>query len=127
MMAEVIYGSLDITVPDFHGHIIARACQYISVIRRKFDFAYCQLMSHKSHQRLVDICPQIENLDQIVRTGRCYEVFVLVEVNAQNIVVVGSDALDVLAGAQIPDSTALVATAAGENALVCWVPDCLVY
>ena len=114
-MAEIIYWALHVAIPDFDSHIVAGTCQYIGMIGRKLDFANRQLVTHQCHQRLVDRASQIENFDQVVRAGSGYKVFIFVEIDAQNSIVMGAYPLDVLAAPQIPDATSLVVGAAGEN------------
>ena len=83
-------------------------------------------MTHQRHQRLIDGASQVENFDKIVGASGRYKVLIFVEIDAQNSIIVGSYPLDVLAASQIPDPTSLVVRAAGEDALVSWVPDGLV-
>lgn len=84
-------------------------------------------MSSQSHDRRLDGWSEIPKLYGAIR-GRCgNEVFVLVKIAWEHLIIVGMYSLDILATSDVPDSDSLVATAWPKNALVSRMPHCLIH
>lgn len=83
-------------------------------------------MPGQSHQRLIQSRSQVPDLDGGVRASSGNVVLVLVEVQCEDLVIMGLYCFHITACPEIPDSESFVAAAAGDNAFMGRVPDCLV-
>ena len=84
-------------------------------------------MSSQSHDGRLNGWSQIPELYGAIRRRCGDEVFVLVEITGEHLIIVGMNSLDILATSYVPDSDCLVATAWPENALVSRMPHCLIH
>jgi len=83
-------------------------------------------MSSQSHDWWLDSWSEIPKLYGAIRWRCGNEVFVLVKIAGEHLIIVGMYSLDILATSYVPDSDCLVSTAWPENALMSRMPDCLI-
>ena len=84
-------------------------------------------MSSQRHDRWLDGWSEIPKLNSPI-CGRCgNEVFILVKIAGEHLIIVGMNSLDILATSDVPNSDSLITAARPENALVRRMPHCLIH